>query len=87
MSYSLQFQPAVEKDLKPLPKTILLRLLREIIALQDEPFPQTAIKLTGVDNLYRVRVGDYRIIYEVDQTAQRVIVHYARHRREVYDHL
>jgi len=81
--YSIQFQPKVERDLKPPPKTVLLRVFRAIIALQNDPKPQTAVKLSGVDDLYRVRVGDYRIVYVVhDQTL--VIIHYVRHRRDVY---
>ena len=84
MTYSIQFQPKVEKDLKPLPKTILLRVFRQIMALQDEPLPQSALKLTGVDGLYRIRVGDYRIVYEVLQDDKLVIVHYVRHRRDAY---
>lgn len=84
MTYSIQFQKTVEKDLKPLPKTILLRLFRQIIALQNNPMPQTAVKLSGVDHLYRVRIGDYRIIHEVNYDKTVVIIHYVRHRRDVY---
>lgn len=83
-NYSIQFQPKVEKDLKPLPKTILLRVFRQIIALQNDPKPPTAIKLAGVDHLYRVRVGDYRIIYEIIHNHTLVVIHYVRHRRDVY---
>jgi len=46
--------------------------------------PVQAIKLKGTEGLYRVRVGDYRIIYEVDASAKIILIHYVRHRREVY---
>lgn len=84
MSYAIQFRPAVEKDLKPLPKTIILRAIRGIIALQKNPVPETAVKLSGVENFYRIRIGDYRIIYEIDRESSTIIVHYIRHRRDVY---
>ena len=83
-SYSIRFQPKVEKDLKPLPKTVLLRVFRRIIALQNNPMPQTVVKLSGIDDLYRLRVGDYRIVYKIDRKNTLVIIHYIRLRRDVY---
>ena len=87
MNYSLQFKPAVEKDLKPLSQTLLIRAFKQIIALQDDPLPQQASKLSGIDNLYRIRIGDYRIVYEIDRDNRLIIVHYIRHRRDVYRQL
>ncbi|MBI5360260.1 MAG: type II toxin-antitoxin system RelE/ParE family toxin [Planctomycetes bacterium] len=52
--------------------------------LKNNPFPIQAIKLSGTDRLYRLKVGDYRIIYEVNIHIRAVTVHYIRHRREVY---
>ena len=87
MSYSLQFKPTVEKDLKSLSKTTLLRVFKQIIALQKEPLPSQSIKLSGMDFLYRIRVGDYRIVYEVDKKTEIVTIHYVRHRGDVYRQL
>ena len=87
MSYSLQFKPAVEDDLKSLSKTTILRAIKKIISLQKEPLPHQSIKLSGMENLYRLRIGDYRIIYEVDPEAELVTIHYIRHRRDVYRNL
>ena len=87
MTYSLQFKPAVEKDLKSLPKTTILRAIKQIISLQIEPLPQQSIKLSGMEGLYRLRIGDYRIVYEVDRDAELVTIHYIRHRRDVYRNL
>lgn len=86
MNYSPQFKPAVAKD-KNLSKTTLLRTFKQIIALQDEPLPPQSIKLSGTAHLYRIRIGDYRVVYEVDQAAEIVIVHYVRHRKDVYRQL
>lgn len=87
MRYSLHLKPAVEKDLKDLPKTIILRTIRQTIALQIDPQPRQSAKLSGLDAVYRLRVGDYRIIYEIDEDAELVTIHYIRHRRDVYRNL
>lgn len=84
MTYSIQFKPVVEKDLKGLSKTTLLRVFKQIIALQNQPLPHQALKLAGAGHLYRLRVGDYRIIYEIDRAENIIIVHYIRHRKDVY---
>jgi len=70
-SYSISLKPSVEKDLRPLPKSLVSRVMRRIDGLKT-------------DRLYRVRVGDYRIVYEVDTQIKQVTIHYVRHRREVY---
>lgn len=87
MSYSLLFKPAVEKDLRDLPKKTILRAIKQIIALQNVPLPVQSIKLSGLENLYRLRIGDYRIIYEVDEADELVTIHYIRHRKDVYRNL
>ena len=83
-SYNVSFKPSVEKDLRPLPKSVVARVIEQIEHLKTEPFPRQAIKLSGAERLYRLRVGDYRIVYEVDISAKQVMIHYVRHRREVY---
>ncbi len=52
--------------------------------LRSDPFPRQTAKMSGAEGLYRLRIGDYRVIYEVDTSEKRVMVHYVRHRREVY---
>jgi mRNA interferase RelE/StbE len=83
-SYRVILKPAVGKDLRPLPKSVIARVLKQIETLKDEPFPLQSVKLEGGEQLYRLRVGDYRIVYGVDKAAKQVTVHYVRHRREVY---
>ena len=84
MSYRFAFKPSVEKDLRPLPKAVVARVFAQIERLKTEPLPRQALKLAGAERLYRLRVGDYRIVYEVDIDARQVLIHYVRHRREVY---
>ena len=83
-SYSVIPKPSVERDLRSLPKSVIGRVMKRLELLADDPFPRHALKLEGGEPLYRLRVGDYRIVYGVDQDAKAVIVHYVRHRREVY---
>ena len=83
-SYNINFKPSVEKDLRPLSKALVSRVMERIEGLKTDPFPRQAIKLSGTERLCRLRVGDYRIVYEVDTQAKQIMIHYVRHRREVY---
>jgi len=78
-SYSLSYRPSVEKDLQSIP--------RAYRALTSDPFPLQSAKLQGAERLYRLRVGDYRIVYEVDSDGPHIIVQYVRYRRDVYRRL
>lgn len=82
--FSLEIKASVAKDLRPIPKSTAERILRGIAGLQREPFPRQSKKLTGTENLHRLRVGDYRIVYGVDAAGRRITVHYVRHRRDAY---
>ena len=83
-SYSIRFKPSVEKDLRSLTPPLVSRLLKRIDSLKNDPFPHGASKLSGAERLYRIRVGNYRIVYEVNTEALQVTIHYVRHHREVY---
>jgi mRNA interferase RelE/StbE len=58
--------------------------MSQIERLAADPLPSQVVKLSGAERLYRIRVGDYRIVYEVDAEAKLVTIHYVRHRRDVY---
>ena len=83
-SYEVTFKPSVEKDLRRLGGGVVARVMKRIEALGAEPLARGAIKLAGGKQLYRVRVGDYRIVYGLDSKNRQVLVHYVRHRRDVY---
>jgi mRNA interferase RelE/StbE len=83
-SYNIVFKSSVEKDLRFLRKLVVVRVLRQIEALRKNPFPRQSSKLAGAEQLYRIRIGDYRVLYAVDKELQEIMVHYVRHRREVY---
>ena len=83
-TYSLSFKPSVEKDLLTIPRAVAARIFTRIEQLPGNPLPSQSSKLQGAERLYRLRVGDYRVVYEVDREALRIVVHYVRHRRDVY---
>jgi mRNA interferase RelE/StbE len=85
--FRIDFKSSVEKDLRHLPAEIISRSMGKIEDLKSEPFPPQSIKVSGSESLYRLRVGDYRIIYEVDAKEKLVTIHYIRPRSIVYRNL
>jgi mRNA interferase RelE/StbE len=83
--YELLIKPSAGKELAKLgTKADRTRIVSAIQSLADEPRPQGVEKLSGADALYRVRVGDYRIIYEIRDDQLVVTVIKVGHRRDVY---
>ncbi len=82
--YKISFKPSVEKDLKSLPKAFVPKILKKIEKLATDPSSVRALKLSNAEKLFRIRVGNYRIIYELDQKSEEIIIHYVRHRSTVY---
>jgi mRNA interferase RelE/StbE len=82
--YSIQILPSAERELAALDSPIQRRIAARIDALADTPRPAGAKKLQGGKSTWRVRVGDYRILYEVVDERVIVLVVKVGHRREVY---
>ncbi len=83
--YSVLLTRPARKDLDRLDRQILNRLAPQIDALAFDPRPAGCLKVKGEQNLWRIRVGDYRIGYEIDDAAREVTVIRIGHRREFYD--
>ena len=84
MAYRLEITPAAERDLRALPAAILVRLDGRIRALADNPRPRGVEPIRRRRGGLRLRVGDYRILYTLDDAQQVVIVGRVGHRRDVY---
>jgi mRNA interferase RelE/StbE len=84
LSYQVDFTPKALKDLEALDRSIQRRVVEKVTALGEDPRPPGAKALQGSKGLYRVRVGDYRIIYTVEDGKLLVLVVSVGHRREVY---
>jgi len=84
MNYRLILKPSAEKQLEHLTAAIQRRIVEKLATIEAEPRGAGSVKLAGGRNCYRVRVGDYRIVYEVDDARKTVFVTIIAHRREVY---
>ncbi len=84
MCYTVELKPSAERALGKLDLRVQRRLAVVIDALAEDPHPPASTKLRGQQNLYRVRVGDYRIVYQVEDDVLVVLVIRIGQRREVY---
>ena len=82
--YRVFLERAVEKDLGRLSARVHDRVIAAIQRLAKNPRPNGCRKLAGTDNDWRIRVGEYRVIYEIADAIRVVRVNRVRHRREVY---
>lgn len=72
------------KDLDRLPDQIARRIADRLQGLEQDPFPPNSKKLSGRNNTYRLRVGDYRVVYIVNTPLKQIFVTKVRHRKDVY---
>ena len=86
MLHRLRVTGTARREFRRLPIRVKERVRATVEALADDPRPQGCKKLRGV-GAYRVRVGDYRVIYDVDDVAQVVTILRIKHRREAYRNL
>lgn len=84
MAYEILFTPAAEKQLNKLPSNVRVILKRSIDDLANNPRPHGVEKLSGGGLEYRIREGDYRIIYEIRDDVLVVVIVKMGHRRSVY---
>ncbi len=82
--YRLRLKRTAEADLDRLPGPIFKRIDERILALREEPRPVGVRKLQGGLEGWRIRVGDYRVVYQIDDSLQTVTVIRVRHRRDIY---
>lgn len=82
--YRIQFLPSVLKDIRRLPQNVLTMLQTRIDGLAEDPFPQGVMPIKGYDKHYRIRIGQYRIVYAVETTIRIITVIRIGHRKDVY---
>ena len=83
--YSLEIKPSAGEELDALDDALFARIDRKIMALAENPRPPGCKKLKGYKDQWRVRVGDYRVVYAIDDRNLLVEVTRIRHRRDVYE--
>lgn len=84
MTYKIEFSPAAARQLRKLDGSARRRVQAAVELLADEPRPTGAKKLVGGDGEWRVRTGDYRIVYEIYDGVLLVLVLAVGHRRDIY---
>lgn len=84
MSYTVQLLPAAVRAIRKLPPEARTRVAAAIELLGDDPRPPAAKKLTGRPE-WRVRTGDYRVLYRIEDSVLTIVIVHAGHRREVYE--
>ena len=84
-SYKLSFKRSAEKELRAVPSPYLRKVVDKIQSLSEDPRPYGTQMLKGDDRYFRIRQGNWRIIYEVNDTAKEITVIKIGHRREVYE--
>ena len=82
--YEIEISRSAERQLRRLPRTDQVRIARTMQALANNPFPRGARKLSGYDDVLRVRTGRYRILYSVAERKLVIVVLKVGHRRDVY---
>jgi mRNA interferase RelE/StbE len=85
--YSVTFARSARKELEKLPSSVARRVIEHIEALAKTSRPSGAIRLQGNKNLWRIRVGEYRVIYSIDDDARIIDISVVRHRRDAYRQL
>lgn len=83
--YSIAFARSARRELEVLDSSVIPRILSKIESLETQPRPNGSRKLTGEKHLWRIRIGDYRVIYSILDKERRIDITAVRHRREAYD--
>jgi mRNA interferase RelE/StbE len=85
VNYSVVIKSSGQKELDALDDAVFSRIDRRILALAENPRPAGCKKLKGHKDQWRIRIGDWRVVYFIDDSARRVSITRVAHRREVYD--
>jgi mRNA interferase RelE/StbE len=84
MAFRIEWKKSTRKDLRKLPSSTVDKIIEAVENLAENPFPHGVEKLSGSEHAYRIRLGDYRIVYEVVAELKLVEVQRVRHRKDVY---
>ncbi len=84
MIYRVEIAPAAKRQIKKLPTAVQQQIIRRLEDLAVEPRPTGIVKLKGSESLYRVRLGDYRVVYEIQDAQLLILVVKVGHRSDVY---
>ncbi len=83
-SSKIEWKQSAKEELRKLDKQIIPRILQAVENLADNPYSLGSKKLIGSDSIYRIRVGDYRIVYNIRSSVLTIEIIKVGHRREIY---
>ena len=83
-SYNIQWKKSAEKDLLNIDHQQIPRIIKSVESLIKNPFPKQCLKLHETNKLHRIRIGEYRLIYQVNDDENVLTIFYVRHRKDVY---
>ena len=83
-SYKIEWKNSAYKELQKLPRPMITRVVAAVSELSNEPYPHGVKKLVGSEFSYRIRIGDYRVVYEVFENRLIIEIIRVRHRKDVY---
>ncbi|MGD0768767.1 MAG: type II toxin-antitoxin system RelE/ParE family toxin [Tepidisphaeraceae bacterium] len=84
MSFTILYRASVKREMRRLDAVMVKRIDAAILALAENPRPSGCVRLSGQSHLWRIRVGDYRVLYEIQDQQLVVLVVSVAHRREAY---
>lgn len=84
MAYSIELKKSVERDIRKIPKKEIKRIVEAIERLAEEPRPSGSRKIKTTERTYRIRSGDYMVIYQIDEAEKTVLITHIRHRKDAY---
>jgi len=84
VSFKIEWRSSTKKDLRKIQPQQVIRILEAVNSLCKDPRPSNSCKLSGSERTYRLRVGDYRVIYEIFEDRIVIEVLKVRHRKEAY---
>jgi mRNA interferase RelE/StbE len=84
MAFRIEWKKSTRKDLRKLPSATVDKIIEAVEDLAENPFPHGVEKLSGSEHAYRIRLGDYRVVYEVVAESKLVEIQRVRHRKDVY---
>ena len=82
--YKLTYKKSVKKELDAVPNPDFHKIDEAILSLKDHPFPHPQSKKLKGNDRYRLRVGDYRVVYTIDEKQKIITIYRVRHRKDVY---
>ncbi len=82
--YELFIEKRAEKGIRKLPKEVTIRIIPKIQELVENPLPVGCRKIVGSNSDYRIRIGDYRVVYELNEVKKRITIMAVGHRKDIY---